>query len=343
MKFTKSAVHLGGISSLNAYMQASSLRRYPKKAAASTGNFVDVHSHYLPDFYVSAMRQAGVNDVDGMPIPVWSVDAAIEMMDSNRIASQILSVSSPGVTFASGKDARQLARKMNDFAAALIQDHAPRFGAFAVVPLPDVDGALAEITYAMDTLKLHGVGLLSNYNGAYLGDPVFDPVFAELDRRKAVVFVHPTRPPNFLALSVGLPAPLIEYPFDSTRMAANLIRTGTITRYPGIKLIVAHGGGTIPYLYPRLLTALGTQGGELFPSFYYDLTATAMPGQTQVLRDVVDTRHMLMGFDFPFMAPSTVPLMVAGLNLGKFSKSQMNRIERENAEELLQVPRGPKH
>ncbi len=335
MKFTKSAVHLGGGSSLIRYMEAGSLRRSAEKGAVSSGKFVDVHAHYLPDFYASAMRQAGMNDVDGMPMPVWSVDAAIEMMDDNSIATQMLSVSSPGLTFTSGEKARELARKMNDFAAGVIRDHAARFGAFTLVPLPDIDGALAEIEYALDTLKFSGVGLLSNYNGAYLGDPVFDPVFAELHRRKAVVFVHPTKPPNFAALNVGLPAPLIEYPFDSTRMAANLIRTGTLTRYPGIKLIVAHGGGTIPYLYPRLLTALGSEGGNIFPSFYYDMTATAMPGQTQVLRDVVDTGNLLMGFDFPFMDPSTAKLMVSGLNLGKFSASQMRGIEQANAYNLL--------
>ena len=335
MEFTKSAVHLGDAFSLNRFMLAGSLRRQPKKGATSTGKFVDVHAHYLPDFYVSAMRAAGVNDVDGMPIPVWSDGEALEMMDTNGIATQILSVSSPGVTFATGEDARQLARKMNHFAASLVSSHPARFGAFALIPLPDIDGSIAEIAYALDTLKFNGVGLLSNYNGAYLGDPGFDPIFADLNRRKAVVFVHPTKPPNFTPLSVGLPAPLIEYPFDTTRMAANLIRSGTLTRYPEVKLIVAHGGGTIPYLYPRLLTALGAPGGKAFPSFHYDLTATSMPGQTQVLLDVVDASKLLMGFDFPFMAPSTAKLMVNGLHLGRFSVPQMRAIERENANGLL--------
>ena len=337
MEFTKSAVHLGDTSSLKRFMLANSQRRQQAKGAISTGKFVDVHAHYLPDFYVAAMREAGVNDVDGMPIPVWSTNEALEMMDANGIAAQILSVSSPGVTFATGENARKLARKMNNFAAGLISDHTGKFGAFALLPLPDVDGSLAEIAYALDTLKFDGVGLLSNYNGAYLGDPVFDPVFAELHRRKAVVFVHPTKPPNFAALSVGLPAPLIEYPFDSTRMAANLIRSGTLTRYPEIKLIVAHGGGAIPYLYPRLLTALGDTGGKAFPSFHYDLTATSMPGQTQLLLDIVDASKLLMGFDFPFMAPSTVKLMVDGLHLGRFSTSQMRGIECENAYGLLSI------
>ncbi len=341
MRFTKSAVHLGDQSSLTRYMQAGSLRRSPRSAAVSTGPFVDVHAHYLPDFYVEAMASAGMTDVDGMPVPVWSVEAAIAMMDDNNVATQILSVSSPGVTFTNGQEARHLARKMNDFAANLIRNHAPRFGALALLPLPDIEGTLAEIAYALDILRFQGVGLLSNYHGAYLGDPVFDPVFAELNRRKALVFVHPTRPPNFPSLSVGLPAPLIEYPFDSTRMAVNLIRTGTITRYPDIKLIVAHGGGTIPYLYPRLLTALGATGGKQLPSFYYDLTATATPGQTQLLRDVVDVRNLLMGFDFPFMDPSTAKLMVSGLNLGKLSAAQMQGIERSNATDLLSRAREP--
>ena len=337
MQFTKSAVHLGDTSSLTRYMQAGSLRQFPKEPAVSTGPFVDAHAHYLPDFYVAAMASAGVTDVDGMPVPVWSLAAALAMMDDNNIATQMLSVSSPGVTFVGGQEARQLARRMNDFAGGLTRDHASRFGAFAVLPLPDIDGSLAEMTYALDELKFQGVGLLSNYHGAYLGDPVFEPIFAELNRRKAVVFVHPTRPPNFSSLSVGLPAPLIEYPFDSTRMAANLIRTGTITRFPDIKLVVAHGGGTIPYLYPRLLTALGATGGKQFPSFYYDLTATATPGQTQLLRDVVAVQNLLMGFDFPFMDPSTARLMISGLNLGRWSAAEMQGIERLNAIGLLSL------
>src|SRR5208282_4146085 len=121
--------------------------------------------------------------------PHWSVEATLAMMDRTGIATGMLSVSSPGVHFGNDKNARLLARSVNEFAARMIGDHRGRFGGFASLPLPDVDGALAEIAYALDTLKLDGVVMLTNFNGVYLGDKRLDPVFDELNRRGAVVFI----------------------------------------------------------------------------------------------------------------------------------------------------------
>jgi 6-methylsalicylate decarboxylase len=295
--------------SLARYLFASHRRR----AGGAGDLFIDVHSHFLPAFYVDALARAGMTDVDGWPIPQWSGQTAIEVMDRHGIAAQILSVSSPGVTFLEGLQAVDLAYALNEYAAMMIREHAPRFGAFAVLPLPDVLAPIAEINHALDTLGLDGVGLLSNYGGTYLGNPRFAPIFAELDRRAAVVFVHPTRPPNFGPLSVGLSAPFMEYPFDSARMACDLIKGGTMKPNRRLRLIVAHGGGTIPYLYPRLIAALGLNAAEAFRSFYYDMTATTAPAQTTALLDVAEPGHCMLGFDFPFMEPKTISLVVTAL------------------------------
>jgi 6-methylsalicylate decarboxylase len=317
--------------SLARYFFASHRRR----AGGAGDLFIDVHAHFLPAFYVDALARAGMTDIDGWPIPQWSEQAAIEVMDRHGIAAQVLSVSSPGTTFAQGKQAVDLARALNEYAAMIVRKHSPRFGALAVLPLPEVEASIAEIHHAFDTLGLDGVGLLSNYGGTYLGNARFAPIFAELDRRAAVVFVHPTQPPNFGPLSVGLPAPFMEYPFDSTRMACDLIKAGTIATNRRLRLIVAHGGGTIPYLYPRLIAGLGLNAAEAFRSFYYDITATTAPAQTTALLDVADASHCMLGFDFPFMEPKTISLVVSALHLADLSTGDLQSIRYGNAARLF--------
>ena len=276
--------------------------------------FIDVQSHFLPPAYTDALRAAGMTKLDEWDIPKWDVPSAIANMDELGIKAQILSLSSPGVSFLKGQAARDLARAVNEVAAAVIRDHSPRFGAFAVLPLPDVEGAVAELAYALDTLKLDGVGLLSNYDGLYLGDPRFDPIFNELNRRNAVLFVHPTAPPNFASIGVGLSPPILEFPFETTRMAANLLKSGTIERCPNMRVVLPHGGGTIPFLLPRLGFALGPERAGLLSSFYYDLTAASLPGQLAALSKLVPADKLLMGVDFPFMAASVVARMLASFD-----------------------------
>ena len=229
--------------------------------------YIDVHAHILPDFYLAALKEAGINDIDGWPFPQWSIETTLKAMDTHKVATQVLSMSSPGVAFLSGQKAAQLARRLNEFQAKLVEDHAPRFGSLAVLPLPDVEASLAEIGYAFDTLGVDGVCLLSNYHGLYLGDPKIDAVFAELNKRKAAVFVHPTEPVNFETFSIGLSAPVQEFVFDSTRMAQNLVQTGTKAKYPDISIIVAHGGGTLPYTSQRLVKYVMGGKNDIFNTF----------------------------------------------------------------------------
>jgi predicted TIM-barrel fold metal-dependent hydrolase len=192
-------------------------------------NRIDVHSYFLTPDYLAALSKTGIRDVDGYPLSEWSVDARSH--GPNGVRSSILSISSPGLSFVGGGAARELARSANENARALIEAHPDRFGAFALLPLSNIDASLDEISYALDALGLDSVGVLTNA-GAYLGDRHFAALFNELHHRKAVVFIHPTKPPGFAGLSLGLPAPVLEYPFDSMRAINSLILSGTLSRCP---------------------------------------------------------------------------------------------------------------
>jgi predicted TIM-barrel fold metal-dependent hydrolase len=197
--------------------------------------------------------------------------------------------------------------------------------------LPDVEASLTELAYAYDTLGMDGVGLLSNYHGLYLGDPKLDAIFAELNRRKAVVLVHPTEPVNFKTFNIGLSAPVLEFTFDSTRMAQNLVQTGTKAKYPDITIIVAHGGGTLPYSQQRLVKYGMNGKNDIFNTFSYDLTATTEPEQIRALMALADPRKCFMGFDFPFMKPDWWNPLQKTLEEYDFEPGILRSIQNENA------------
>jgi len=190
--------------------------------------FVDVHAHFLTDAYVARARAAGHDVPDGMPgWPRWSPDEHLELMDRVGIDSAVLSVSSPGVHFGDDNAARALAREVNEAGAQIVRDHPGRFGLFASLPVPDVDDALAEIGYALDTLHADGVLLETNVHGVYLGNPALEPVFAELARRHATVLLHPASPPCWQQTALGRPRPMIEFIFDTARAVTDLVLGGT--------------------------------------------------------------------------------------------------------------------
>ncbi|MBV1942682.1 amidohydrolase [Streptomyces sp. BV286] len=274
-----------------------------------SSGLIDVHAHLLPDFYVQQATEAGHTHPDGMGSwPSWSVRAHLDLMDRNGIETAMLSMSSPGVHFGDDKAACRLARRVNEYTAELTRDHPGRFGNFVSLPLPDVEGALEEIAFAFDELGADGVALLTHTQGVYLGDRRLDPVFAELDRRRAVVFLHPTSPVCWEQSALGRPRPMIEYIFDTARTVTDLVMAGVLTRHPNMQVIVPHCGGALPVLADRINEFMRlfvpaekspTQDAvEQLRGLYYDMAGTAFPRQVPALLKLVDPDRLLFGSDY---------------------------------------------
>jgi predicted TIM-barrel fold metal-dependent hydrolase len=248
---------------------------------------IDVHAHFLTPEYVAAAQRAGHHVPDGMPAwPDWSAQRHLELMDRQGIDRANLSVSSPGVHFGDDFRARVLARRMNDTAAGLVADHRGRFGFFASLPLPDLDGALAEVAHAFDELHADGVVLPTNAAGRYPGDPRWDGMWQELETRAAIVFVHPTSPPNWRDVALDRPRPMIEFLFDGARAVTDLILTGIVLRHPRIRFVITYAGGVLPMLSDRLdhfrrTFAIGPDdlptAAEQLREFWYDVAGHRHP------------------------------------------------------------------
>lgn len=279
---------------------------------------IDVHTHLITQAYLTSMNGAGISDVAGFPMPDWSVPTALKVMDNHGIAASLLSVSAPGIDFVSGEAMRLLARSVNEEQATIIQRHPTRFGALAILPLPDVEAALAELDHALGSLELDGVVLFSNIHGIYPGDSRFAPLFDELERRRATVLVHPAAASGFDPKVLGYPAPSVEYMFDTTRMVMSLIGSGTLRRCPHVRIIVPHGGGTVPYLANRIARHIARFSGieppispedviAVLGMLYYDLTSATHPTALDGLLRITTPDHLLFGSDFPFLSPALIP------------------------------------
>jgi predicted TIM-barrel fold metal-dependent hydrolase len=238
----------------------------------------------------------------------------------------MLSLSSPGVHFGDDKAARLLARRVNEYTAELARDHPGRFGTFVSLPLPDVDGTLEEISYAFDQLGADGVALLTHTQGVYLGDARLEPVFAELDRRGAVVFLHPTSPVCWEQSALGRPRPMVEYIFDTARTVTDLVMAGVLTRHPDLRVIVPHCGGAIPVLadrineFMRLFVPSSSQEApprdavQQLASLYYDIAGTAFPRQVPALLKLVDPDRVLFGSDYCWTPPPLADAHIAAID-----------------------------
>jgi 6-methylsalicylate decarboxylase len=270
---------------------------------------IDVHHHILPDFF---WRETNHGDpVGGIAPPPWSSTQALSFMDDAGIDVAVTSISTPGVHMGDDACARSLARRCNELAAKLVQTRPNRFGGFACLPMPNVDASLAELSYALDVLKLDGVVLFSNSRGVYLGDALFEPVFEELERRRAVVFVHPNASPDLTAHTLRLPDALIDFTADTTRAIANLHYSNTFARTPNVKYIFSHAGGTIPYLATRfgIVDEMGVIAGaaergtaaDTFRRLYWDTALSWRDPVLDMLRAVVGIDRVLYGSDYPYL------------------------------------------
>jgi predicted TIM-barrel fold metal-dependent hydrolase len=304
---------------------------------------IDVHHHILPPRWLEEERErmAG-RALDFNMVAQWTPAMSLEAMDRNGIATAVTSISTVITRPNDPRRAQALARDCNEFAARLKQDHPGRFGMFALLPLPHIDASLQEIEYAAAALTCDGFKLQTSYETQWPGDPAFAPVFDELNRRKATIFFHPTVPGCCANLLPDLNPPLIEYPFDTTRAIMSLVFGGTVTRCPDLKLIFAHGGGTVAMLAHRVANLVNVRkdlaarlpNGALaeFQKLYFDVvTATNPPGMAALLQ-LTTVAKLLFGTDVPYMHSESTVTGLAGLGL---SAADIRAIECENVQRIM--------
>lgn len=308
---------------------------------------IDVHAHFLPEFYCAALAGAGLRTLDGgMPVPAWSAAAHLEMMDRQGIATAMLSVSSPSTHFLPEAERPAMCRAINEEGARLVAAHPGRFGLFASLPLPDVAAALGEVAHAFDVLGADGVILESNVGGIYLGATQLAPVFAELNRRSAIVFLHPTSPACFAAVGLGRPAPLLEFPLDTTRTIVDLLYARTLQANPDMKLIVPHGGAALPVLVARIAAFANVpfieprplSEAEVFATLarlHYDLALSGHTVPFAALQRLAPVSQILFGSDWPFTPEFGVARNIAQIDANGLTEDDAAAIARENALRLF--------
>lgn len=307
---------------------------------------VDLHAHHIPPVYREALRRVGATRIAGAPLPSWTPPAAMRFMARYGIQAQVVSISEPGVERFDSDQAIAVARSVNEYSRDLVRAYPTRFGALALLPLGDVDAAVAEVAYALDDLGLDGVGLPASFQGRSLGDPVFAPVLAELDRRGAYAFVHPAAPGPDDRPGIALPVFLYEFTFDTTRAVTALLLGGAFARHPDIRWQFAHAGGATPALSERLAAQAERSGGpaaraevgRALAGLYYDTTGAPAPPTMAALREVAPLEHIVFGTDWPF---GQALLLTGGDPQPELSQSfttaERRAIEREHARAL--VPR----
>jgi predicted TIM-barrel fold metal-dependent hydrolase len=316
----------------------------PTKALAQNAGTkpyrIDVHHHLSPPSFIAA---SFANNFGEGALRKWTVESSLADMDKAGTAVAMLSVTQPGVNFTSGEAARKLVRECNEYAAKLIADHPGRFGGFAMLPLTDTDASLKEISYALDTLKLDGIGLLTNYHDKWLGDPAFLPVMEELNRRKVVVYTHPATADCCVNLVRTQSPAMIEWGTDTTRTIADIVFSGNAQKFRDIRWIFSHAGGTMPFLIERFVRhpLIEPKAKPTVPDgtlaeltrFYYDTAQTSNKAAMSALAAIIPTSQILFGTDFPYRTGID---HVNGLrDAGVFTEAQIADIERGNALKLL--------
>jgi len=329
-------------------LQPSALQTAVQRAAPHR---IDIHQHFVsPSFLATLTARNATTPVPGLANwKGFSPARMVEILDQNGIAASMLSVTAPGIWFGgpgsgAAPEARRFARELNDYAAsAMVNAYKGRFGLFAVLPIPDVEGSLREIEYVFDTLKAPGVGVLTSYGNQWLGDPAFAPIWEELNRRQAVVYTHPTDAACCPNLVPGVPAQMFEYPTDTTRAIISLVASGTAAKYPDIRFIFSHAGGTITSVIGRLAGPTANGDGITKPAapdsrlaqlrrFYYDTAGAANVVNMGALKTLATASQIVFGSDAPFfdVAPT-----VTGLQTSGFTAAELRAVERENALKLL--------
>lgn len=357
-----------GLIGLAALGATTLLPRVPSWADAPRANApraIDCHHHFASPAYLKALSAKQGHHIAGYSSRLtwfgggptgsvrrnYSAAKDVEEMSQQGVACSLVSCTTPGIWFGNPDETRRLARDMNDFGAKMISDYRGHFGLFALLPMPLIDDSLREMEYALDTLKADGVGILSSYGNHWLGDPAFQPVFEELNYRKAVVFVHATDAPCCQDLIPNVDPGSVEWNTDTARTIFSLLATGAATRYGGIRFIFSHGGGTMPSLVERFgiggpdnvadnLARPAEPNSRLYHlrRFYYDTANSTNPVQMQGLKMVVGTSQIVFGSDrLPDEHGMSRGLAqhFQGLQKCGFNAQELRGIYRGNAERLF--------
>lgn len=294
---------------------------------------MDVHAHFVTADYTAAAQAAGHEFPDGMAAwPSWSLDSQLNDMDRRGIARAVLSISSPGVHFGDDERASELAQKLNDEVATMVASRPDRLAYFASLPLPDVDGAIREARRALGESAALGVIIESNAHGKYLGDATLDPLWAELDACRAVVFVHPTSPAGWEHTALGRPRPMLEFMFDSTRTIVDLVLAGVLDRYPNLRIIVPHSGATLPILsdriaqFQQLLDPDGStmQWRDAMRHLWFDMAGTPFPTDVPVLASIAGTERLLYGSDSCWTSAGGIDAQLAAIDAAEPPREAAN-------------------
>lgn len=314
----------------------------PKNASPleAKRDLVDVHHHvWAPAF----LKELETRKLAEPPARNWSLNKTLDDMAKAGVTYSITSPTTPAASFGDAETMRRMARVSNEYGAQLARDYPKQFGFFATLPMLDVDGALKEIAYSCDVLKAQGIAMLTSYDGKWLGDASFAPIMDEINRRKLIVYTHPSNPKCCIGLQEGVPGSTIEFATDTTRTITSILFSGTATRCKDIKFIFSHAGGTMPFLVERLtmLPKLNANFGKVLPSdqviptlrrFYYDTAQASHPGALLSLLNLVDISQVVFGTDFPYR--TSLDHVKGLLGMG-FSLEDLTAIESRNARRML--------
>ena len=317
---------------------------------------IDVHSHIITLEFVSALDKEGRLLDEGFPLPKWDAEAQLKWMDEAGIATSVLTMAAPQPRaypqpiLKGGDFGYSVIRKVNEECAQLKKAHPGRFLFCAALPLPDVDAAIREAIYVLDTLKADGIKLATNVEGQYLGAPELDTLFSVLNERNAVVILHPHRPePMNRQVMQQTPLAMQEYLSETTRAVTNMISRNVLARYHNIKVVVPHCGAYLPLAIPRMksLTTVMQKNkmvGEIdyeanLAALYYDLAGAHSPEVIRMLLTITTPDHLLYGSDYPYVAPQVLTqslrrmkqYLTTETDLAPFKKM----ILRENAHQLF--------
>ncbi len=323
--------------------KSGAAKKSKAKAKPQEPRRIDVHHHFAPRKYVADLGAEHLfNGSPGSRAATydWTPSMSLDDMDAGGTQTAILSVYSAS-HLAGHRHARRIARETNEYAAQLGRDHPGRFGSFAVLPLPDVDGSLKEIEYALDVLKADGVFMMTSYGNQWLGDAALKPIYEELNRRKVMVYTHPHGPAATEGIMPGIPPSVIEFATDTTRTIASVLFSGNATRYPNVNFIFSHAGGVMPFILERF-----TRVGALphhkakFPRgvlqeikrFYYEIAQASHPYAMSSLKSFMPISHILFGTDFPYRSAAD---MGKGLVRSGFTPREIAAINHGNAAKLF--------